>query len=212
VYALTLGFRGAARGVGRDLEGALADYEEALAVGPPDMAGLPVWGGVGQVAYLHLLGRDAEAVDRATALARDPEAASAEWARQIDAVTAIVRAAGGTPPERIRVESAQRIDAVRGLATRLNVGTALTELGILAALCDEPERARELLRHSIGTGVIHAAQLHWDYVARLEEWPDDEFADRRRARIEEWRSTPEALARAAALLDEELARLVGSSS
>ena len=105
------------------------------------MAGLPVWAGIGQVAYLHLLGRNVEAVERAAALSRHPEAASAEWARQIGAVTAIVQAAGGTPPERVRIDSARRIEAVHGLPTPLSVGTALTELGILAALCDESARA-----------------------------------------------------------------------
>jgi predicted ATPase/class 3 adenylate cyclase len=211
VYALALGFRGAARGTERDLEGALADYDAALSIGRPDLANLPLWAGIGQIAYLHLLGRNDEAIARAAEVAGNPEAGSAEWARQLAGVTAIANAAGSGPAEQIRIDSAQRIAAVHGLATQMFVGSALTELGVLAALCDEPDQARELLRHTTGAAVVHAFQLHWEYVARLEQWPDHEFADRRRARIEEWR-TPDALAQAADVLDAELTRLLGTAS
>ena len=106
-YAFALAFRGAAHGNERDLEGALADYDAALKIGRPDLANLPLWTGIGQIAYLHLLGRNDEGVERAAEVARNPEAGSAEWARQLAAVTSIARAAesrhgGSTDPDRIR--------------------------------------------------------------------------------------------------------------
>ena len=103
LQALALGFRGAARGAERDLEGALADYETVLEV--PDRANLALWVGIGQIAYLHLLGRNDEAIARAAEVARNPEAGAAEWARQLAAVTADRerggRGLGGTDPGRL---------------------------------------------------------------------------------------------------------------
>jgi len=210
-YLIAISFRGAARALARDIAGALDDYAAAQREPMTGQSDVLNWTRVGEAAYLHLVGRDDQALARIRDLDGIRAGLAAEWRYQLDTVAAVVLASTTGDAPVIRRQAAQRIESVRGLATHNFVHSKLSELGILAALAAEPERAVVLLRHSGGPAFVHSGQLHWEYAARLEGWPDTEFDDRRRDHLIAVRR-PDALAVATALLDEELTRLLSDGA